>query len=126
MPEIDLRYHCYICGHPIDLTPVVPTAPNFSQVEVRCTNCGDGTHLMLTACPNCRKGVKYLLSDLDFPEEVLRLSDAYVKLIGGIRDSLSEAVSEFNVPLPKRWSVRLDCDCGEKYSAEISLPQLET
>ncbi|MHA2378543.1 MAG: hypothetical protein ACXADO_09600 [Candidatus Thorarchaeota archaeon] len=124
MPKIDLRYHCYICGHPVDLSPVVPAAPNFSQVEMHCSSCGDGTHLMLTSCPDCEKGVKYILSDLDFPEEVLRLSNAYVQLIGGIRDSLSE-VADFNVPLPKRWSVRLTCECGRVYSAEIPLPQLD-
>ena len=124
MPKIDLRYYCYICGHPVDLNPVVPAAPNISQVEVHCSNCGDGTHLMLTSCPDCAKGVKYLLSDLDFPEEVLRLSNAYVQLIGGIKESLNE-VAEFNVPLPKRWSVRLTCECGKVYSAEIPLPQLD-
>ncbi|MHA2118121.1 MAG: hypothetical protein ACW98J_04305 [Candidatus Thorarchaeota archaeon] len=125
MPKVDLRYYCYVCGHPVDLTPVAPVAPNFSHVEVKCKKCGDGTHLMLTTCPECKKGVKYILSDFDFPEEVQRLSGAYVKLIGGIKNSLKDVVDEFNVPLPKRWSAKFSCDCGAAYQTEILLPQVE-
>ena len=80
---------------------------------------------MLTTCPECNKGVKYILSDFDFPEEVQRLSGAYVNLIGGIKNSLKEVVDEFNVPLPKRWSAKFSCECGATYQTEILLPQLE-
>jgi hypothetical protein len=124
MPKIDLRYYCYVCGTAKDLTPNAPLAPAMSQIEVICDNCQDGTHILITACPKCKKGVKYFLSDLDFPEEVTRLSGAYVNLIGEIKKSLSEVVEEFNVPLPKRWSAKLVCECGERYTAEIPLPQL--
>ena len=61
---------------------------------------------------------------LDFPEEIKSLSSAYVKLLSGVRDSLKDHIKEFNVPVPKRWSVKLNCECGEEYSAEIPLPQL--
>lgn len=124
VPKIDIRYYCYVCGNAIDIKPSVPAAPAMTQLEVKCKKCGDGTHLLLTSCPKCEKGIKYFVSDLDFPEEVSRLSGAYVNLIGEIRNSLKEVVDEFNVPLPKRWSAKLVCDCGERYTAEIPLSQL--
>jgi hypothetical protein len=122
---MDIRYHCYVCGKEIGLKPVIPVAPNISQVEVKCEECGNSTHLLLTSCPKCKQGIKYFLSDLDFPEEVARLSGAYVSLISGIRNSLKDVVEEFDVELPKRWSAKLVCGCGERYTAEITLPQLD-
>jgi hypothetical protein len=66
--------------------------------------------------------VKYFLSDLDFPLEVQHLAQAYVDIIQSIKDSLADYIEEFTVPLPKRWSVSLDCSCGKIYTAEIPLP----
>ena len=124
MPELPLRYYCYVCGHQNDLKLDVPLAPKIERNEIKCTNCGDVTHLLLTACPECQNSFRYFLSDLDFPAEITALSDAYVKLISGIRDSLSDHIKDFKVPVPKRWSVNLKCECGKEYSAEILLPQL--
>ena len=124
MPELPLRYYCYVCGHQNDLKLEVPIAPKLNRDEIKCANCGDVTHLLHTACPECQKAFRYFLSDLDFPEEIITLSDAYVKLLTGVRDSLSDHIKNFNVPVPKRWSVNLNCECGKEYSAEIPLPQL--
>lgn len=124
MPELPLRYYCYVCGHQNDLKLEVPLAPKIDRDEIKCVNCGDVTHLLHTACPECQKAFRYFLSDLDFPEEIAALSDAYVRLIAGVRDSLKEHITEFKVPVPKRWSVNLNCECGKEYSAEIPLPQL--
>ncbi|MHA1494897.1 MAG: hypothetical protein ACTSRQ_12865 [Candidatus Thorarchaeota archaeon] len=73
---------------------------------------------------DCKEAFKYFLSDLDFPHELTTLAEVYVKLIRGIKNSLTEVVDEFKVPLPKRWSVKLDCQCGKAYNVEIPLPQL--
>ena len=124
MPELPLRYYCYVCGHQNDLKLKVPLAPEIDRDEIKCSNCGDVTHLLVTACPKCESAFRYFLSDLDFPEEITALSDAYVKLLTGVRDSLKDHIKEFNVPVPKKWSVKLNCECGEEYSAEIPLPQL--
>ncbi len=124
MPKLPLRYYCYVCGHSNDLELDVPLAPAIERDEIKCQNCGDVTHLLLTACPKCEKSFRYFLSDLDFPTEIVALSEAYVKLIDGVRSSLKNYIKEFNVPVPKRWSVTLNCECGEEYTAEISLPQL--
>ena len=32
-------------------------------------------------------------------------------------------VEEFKVTLPKRWTVKLACECGNEYTTEIPLPQ---
>jgi hypothetical protein len=125
MPKLPLRYYCYVCGHSNDLELDVPLAPKMNRDEIKCENCGDVTHLLHTSCPKCKSAFRYFLSDLNFPDEIRGLSEAYVKLIAGVRDSLKDHVKEFNVPVPKRWSVNLSCDCGEEYSAEISLPQLQ-
>jgi DNA-directed RNA polymerase subunit RPC12/RpoP len=125
MPELPLRYFCYVCGHQNDLILKIPNAPEMSRNEITCPKCGDVTNLLLTACPHCNKAFKYFLSDLDFPHELTSLASAYVRLISGIKKSLTGIVKDFNVPLPKRWSVNLDCQCGEKYSVEIPLPQME-
>ncbi|MFW9964396.1 MAG: hypothetical protein ACFFCX_12570 [Candidatus Sifarchaeia archaeon] len=124
MPKLPLRYFCYVCGHSNDLELDVPPAPKIERDQIKCGNCGDVTHLLLTACPKCEKTFRYFLSDLDFPTEIVTLSDAYVKLIDGVRNSLKDHIKEFNVPVPKRWSVNLNCECGEEYTAEILLPQL--
>ncbi|MFW9806062.1 MAG: hypothetical protein ACFFFK_04975 [Candidatus Thorarchaeota archaeon] len=124
MPELPLRYYCYVCGHENDLMLNVPPAPTLKQDEIKCSNCGDVTHLMHTACPACEKSFRYFLSDLDFPNEITALGETYVKLLAGVRDSLSEHIKEFRVPVPKRWSVKLKCECGKEYSAEIPLPNL--
>ncbi|TFG34002.1 hypothetical protein EU527_05605 [Candidatus Thorarchaeota archaeon] len=123
MPKLQLRYFCYVCGHQNDLALDMPLAPNMSREEIKCPNCEDVTNLLLTACPHCKNAFKYFLSDLDFPKEIFSLSEVYVKLIDGIKKSLKDVVEDFNVPLPKRWSVKLECRCGEEYAAEIPLPQ---
>ncbi|MHA1216522.1 MAG: hypothetical protein ACTSPX_04270, partial [Candidatus Thorarchaeota archaeon] len=97
-----------------------------TQEEIVCDNCGDRTHVLLTSCPNCGKTFKFFLSDLDFMGEIKQLSGVYVRLMDGIRDSLSDYIEEFNVPVPKKWSVKLSCTCGHDYFAEIPLPQLRT
>jgi hypothetical protein len=102
----------------------VPLAPQLERSEIVCEKCSDVTHLLVTACPACQKSFRYFLSDLDFPNEITALSAAYVKLIEGIRDGLADHIEEFNVPLPSRWSVKLNCECGEEYSAEIPLPKI--
>lgn len=124
MPKLPLKYFCYVCGQQNDLTLKIPAAPKMSRDEITCSSCGDVTNLLLTSCPECKESFKYFLSDLDFPHELTTLADVYVKLIRGIKNSLSEVVEEFKVPLPKRWSVKLDCQCGKDYTAEIPLPQL--
>ncbi|OLS31137.1 MAG: hypothetical protein ThorAB25_05070 [Candidatus Thorarchaeota archaeon AB_25] len=124
MPKLPLRYYCYVCGHTNDLKLNVPLAPKIERDEIKCANCGDVTHLLLTACPKCEGAFRYYLSDLDFPQEIVSLAEAYVKLLTGVRDSLKDHIKEFNVPVPKKWSVNLKCECGEEYTAEIPLPQL--
>ena len=124
MPELPLRYYCYVCGHQNDLTLNVPLAPRLEREEIKCVKCGDVTHLLLTACPECKNAFRYFLSDLDFPEEITTLAESYVKLLAGVRDSLSDHIKEFKVPVPKRWSVGLNCECGKEYTAEIQLPEL--
>ena len=124
MPKLPLRYFCYVCGHQNDLTLDMPMAPKMSRNEIVCPKCGDTTNLLLTACPHCKNAFKYFLSDLDFPNELTTLAGAYVRLISGIKNGLSGVVKEFNVPLPKRWSVKLDCQCGKQYTVEIPLPQM--
>ena len=124
MPELPLRYYCYVCGHSNELKLDVPLAPKLERNEIKCENCGDVTHLLLTACPECQKAFRYFLSDLDFLEEIKTLSSAYVKLIEGIKSSLADHIKDFKVPVPGRWSVKLNCECGKEYSAEIQLPQL--
>ena len=122
MVKKSFGYYCYVCGHQNKITPDTPKAPKMKKHEVECSNCHDKTHILVTSCPKCDEGVKYFLSDLDFPEEVRRLAQAYVGLIKGIKDSLAGYIEEFDVPLPKRWSVSLDCKCGNTYTAEIPLP----
>jgi hypothetical protein len=124
MPELPLRYFCYVCGHQNDLTLDMPVAPEMSRNQLTCPECGDVTNLLLTACPHCNNAFRYFLSDIDFPHEMTTLADAYVRIIRGIKNSLSGVVKEFDVPLPKRWSVKLDCQCGKDYSVEIPLPQM--
>ena len=124
MPELPLKYFCYVCGQQNDLTLKIPVAPEMSRDEITCSSCGDVTNLLHTSCPDCKESFKYFLSDLDFPHELTTLAEVYVKLIRGIKSSLSEVIEEFKVPLPKRWSVKLDCKCGKEYTAEIPLPQL--
>lgn len=124
MPELPLKYFCYVCGHENNLILDIPFAPNMSREKITCSSCGDVTHLLLTSCPECKEAFKYFLSDLDFPHELTTLADVYVKLIRGIKDSISGVVDKFTVPLPKRWSVKLDCKCGKEYAVEIPLPQL--
>ena len=124
MPELPLKYFCYVCGEQNDLTLNIPVAPKMSREEIKCTNCEDVTNLLLTSCPECKEAFKYFLSDLDFPHELTTLAEVYVKLIKGIKNSLVDVVDEFRVPLPKRWSVQLDCQCGKTYNVEIPLPQL--
>jgi len=124
MPKLPLKYFCYVCGQQNDLTLNIPVAPKMKREEITCSKCRDVTNLLLTSCPECKKAFQYFLSDLDFQHELTSLADIYVKLIRGIKNSLSEVVEEFKVIVPKRWSVKLDCQCGKQYSVEIPLPKL--
>jgi len=115
-------YYCYVCGHQNQVTPSIPKAPEMKKHQIECEQCHDRTHILVTSCPKCEEGVKYFVSDLDFPEEVQHLSKVYVLLIKGIKESLADYIEEFSVPLPEKWSVPLECSCGTKYKAEILLP----
>lgn len=125
MPKLPLRYYCNVCGHSNDLKLRVPEAPTIDRQQIKCKGCGDVTHLLITSCPECKKSFRYFLSDLDFPTEIKSLASVYVELIGGIKKSLKDHVKDFKVPLPKKWTVTLECDCGHTYEAEITLPQLK-
>ncbi len=124
MKELNLTYYCYVCGHSNPLQPKVPQAPQMVQEDIACEKCGDTTHVLLTHCPTCDKEYRYFLSDLDFPAELNALASTYLNIIKGIKDSLADYVEEFEVPLPKRWSVRLTCTCGVEYDAELPLPDI--
>jgi len=126
VPKFTMRCFCCVCGKKQEYEFNVPPAPSMIQEEIVCDNCGDRTHVLLTSCPNCGKTFKFFLSDLDFMGEIKQLSGVYVRLIDGIRDSLSDYIEEFNVSVPKKWSVKLSCTCGHDYFAEIPLRQLRT
>ena len=126
MAEHDFIYYCYVCGHKNRIHPDVPQAPEMKEQDVICENCFDSTHILVTSCPSCNEGIKYFLSDLDFPEEINQLASAYIKIIQGIKDSLSDYIEEFDVALPKRWTVKLKCTCEEEYMAELPLPHTLT
>jgi hypothetical protein len=125
MPKFPFLFYCCACGHPNELKPDVPLAPNIKPLDIECPNCGDKTHVILSACPKCKNTFQFFLSDLDFPEEMKRLAETYVKLIAGIKESLSDHIAEFSVPVPKRWTHLLECECGHQYNVEIPLPQLD-
>ena len=125
MSKRELRYYCCACGEPNELNYEIPVAPQINQVTITCKNCSDKTHVLLTKCPKCQEAMQYFHSDMDFLNEIRTLSRTYVKLILGIKESLAGFISEFNVPLPKKWTVKLNCECGEEYTAEIPLPQIE-
>ncbi len=122
MLSCQLRFFCYVCGHENLLDLEVPFAPDMSVEQVTCEKCGDQTHILATACPACKESFRYFLSDLDFPDEIRTLAKTYVHIVDSIRDAIKEYVSEFDVSLPKRWSVRLTCSCGHEYTASLSLP----
>ncbi len=108
----------------MELQVEVPTAPDVTRETVTCPKCKNTTHFILARCPACNKVTRYFHSDLDFVTEITKLSDAYVGIIAGIKASINEYIAEFNVTLPKRWSAKITCDCGETYTIEIPLPQL--
>ena len=120
-----LRYICFVCGETIEIGVNVPSAPSYEQMELKCEKCKNETNLIITSCPECGvNSLRYFQSDIDFPDEILRLAGVYVKIIQQIRDSLVEYIEEFSVPLPKRWSAKLKCDNGHEFTVDISLPQL--
>lgn len=120
-----LRYICSVCGEIQEIGVNVPTAPSFEQMELKCEKCSNETHLLITSCPECGvNSLRYFQSDLDFPAEILGLAGVYVRIIQEIKNSLKEYIEEFNVPVPKRWSAKLECDNGHEFKLEISLPQL--
>ncbi len=122
MTGLTFSYYCYVCSHNNRISAEIPKAPEMKEIEVTCEKCSDQTHILVTSCPSCESGIKYFLSDLNFPEEIRRLAEAYVSVIQGIKDSLADYIEEFNVALPKRWTVKLKCTCGDGYTAEIPLP----
>ncbi|MEM2141887.1 MAG: hypothetical protein QXS20_03480 [Candidatus Thorarchaeota archaeon] len=125
MKTFPLSYFCSVCGNEISESVDIESAPAITQRQIECPKCGDKTHLLLTYCPKCNESIRYFVSDLDFNAELLCVADSYVRLIRGIRDSLSGQLAEFVVPLPKRWSIKLRCDCGNEYSVGIPLPQMD-
>jgi hypothetical protein len=114
-----------VCGKPIEVEFDVPLAPELNQHELKCEECYSASHVLVTACPECKEAVRSFVSDLDFPAEIQGLAEVYVGVIRKIRDSLSGVVEEFRVSLPKRWTVKLACECGNEYTTEIPLPKLD-
>ncbi len=120
-----LECFCPICGHELKKEVDTAVAPVFGNDELVCSACGNSIYVLHTLCPKCQS-LFLLLSGINIPTEMRRLADTYVDLISKIQQSLAGRVQKFEVPVPKRWSAKLTCACGEVFSIDIQLPLLKS
>lgn len=120
----EFTYFCYRCGTKNVLDLELPTAPDYHHLDVECTNCGDGTHAILSKCPKCSRYV-YWINDLSIPEVVDGFSRYMVHRLQVLIDQAAQHGVRLSIDTPDNYPLNATCPCGERFAIEIPIPDLD-
>jgi hypothetical protein len=120
----EFRYFCYRCGGENRLELPMPNAPEYHHASLTCTNCGDGTHILVSHCPSCSRFV-YWINDMAIPDLVGGFARYMVHNMQALIDKAAMKGASISIDTPDKYPINATCPCGEKISVEISIPDLD-
>lgn len=122
--NVDFTYYCYRCGTKNDRNLPSPTAPEYYEGELKCSNCGDGTRVILSHCPNCSRYV-YWITDISIPDLVTGFAKYMVHNMQTMIDKAAMQGATISIDTPESYPINAKCPCGESFSVSIAIPDLD-
>jgi hypothetical protein len=121
--NVNFTYYCYRCGAKNDLQVPAPNAPEYHHQELTCSSCGDGTHLLISHCPNCERYV-YWIDDMNIPDLVQGFSKYMVHHMQVMIDQAAHQGASISVDTAETFPIVAGCPCGEQFKVEIKIEDL--
>jgi hypothetical protein len=120
---VSFNYYCYRCGHLNELEIPAPKAPDYHHQELTCKQCGDGTHVLLSHCPNCERFV-YWIDDMNIPDLVRGFSKYMVHHMQVMIDQAAHQGARISVDTAEKFPIVAGCPCGTQFQVEILIEDL--
>ena len=122
--NVDFTYYCYRCGEKNDRNLPCPTAPEYHDTELKCSNCGDGTRVILSHCPECSRYV-YWIDDISIPDLVTGFAKYMVHNMQAMIDKAAMQGAALSIDTPDFYPINAKCPCGQNFSVNIPIPDLD-
>ena len=122
--EQEFSYFCYRCGGENRLSLPMPNAPKYHHTNLTCTNCGDGTNILVSHCPSCTRYV-YWINDMAIPDLIAGFAKYMVHNMQALIDKAAMQGATISIDTPDIYPINATCPCGEKLSVEIAIPDLD-
>ncbi|TFG31637.1 hypothetical protein EU527_11970 [Candidatus Thorarchaeota archaeon] len=122
--NINFEYYCYRCGTRNTLSLPCPNAPLYHYTELECRSCRDGTRVILTHCPRCERFV-YWIDDMSIPDLVTGFARYMVHNMQVLIDQAAMQDAIISIDTPEVYPIYANCPCGENFSIDIKIPDLD-
>ncbi|MBD3408014.1 MAG: hypothetical protein GF411_17980 [Candidatus Lokiarchaeota archaeon] len=123
--SVDFTYYCYRCGGKNTLNLPAPNAPAYHHQDLTCNNCGDGTRVLVSHCPNCSNQYVYWIDDLHIPNLVQGFAKYMVHNMQAMIDKAAQQGARISIDTPEKFPINAACPCGAKFSIDIEIPDLD-
>lgn len=122
--NVDFVYYCYRCGTKNSPNLPCPPAPEYHETELTCSNCGDGTRVILSHCPQCTRYV-YWINDISIPNLVHGFAKYMVHNMQTMIDKAAMQGASISIDTPDKYPINAKCPCGGTFAVEIDIPDLD-
>jgi hypothetical protein len=120
----NFEYYCYRCGSKNQSMLPCPTAPEYHHSDLQCRNCGDTTKVILTHCPSCSRYI-FWIDDMSIPDLVTGFARYMVHNMQTMIDRAAMQGATLGIDTPDKYPINASCPCGERFSIEIPIPDLD-
>lgn len=122
---VNFTYYCYLCGTKNSLELPAPDAPDYHHADLKCSECGNSKHVLLSSCPGeeCNRYV-YWINDISVPSLVTGFAEYMVQKIQKLIDSAAEQGVKIGISTPKTFPINAKCPCGSELTVEIEICDL--
>lgn len=120
----DFIYHCYRCGTKNQVDLPKPNAPEYHHTTLKCTNCADTTHVLISHCPNCDRYV-FWIDDMSIPDLVSGFAKYMVHNMQAMIDRAATQGASISIDTPNHYPINSTCPCGTTFTVELPIPDLD-
>jgi hypothetical protein len=121
---VNFEYFCYRCGSKNELVLPCPNAPEYHHSNLLCKSCGDGTRVIISHCPSCSRFI-YWIDDMAIPDLVNGMAKYMVHNLQTLIDRAAMQGASIEIDTPNTYPIAASCPCGEQFSIEIPIPDLD-
>ena len=109
----EFQYHCYRCGGHNAIQIDIPKGPDYAHTGLQCKHCGDGTHVLLSACPSetC-EGYVYWINDFAIPDMIKSLARYFVHNLQTVIDKAAMKGFNIGIDTTEKFTLNAGCSCG--------------